>query len=182
MNSPIGTPAHINESTKSIILEAKQPTAKIVRSDFSREQPEHVTFEKLIQMHDRTPQIQVAVSGYSEMITGTELLINTKSSKAQQFIEEWLVRTNFYDKFESIVNTILITGNGLLEKLDENNIEDVEEVDMSTIISKKRNEYGELEWYEHRTQNGNIDKLGEGKLGKFIEFNLSNVSKQAWGR
>jgi len=81
-----------------------------------------------------------------------------------------------------MVTTCLITGNSILEKLDENDIQDVEEVDMQTIISKNRNEFGELKYYEHRTNNGQTSKLGEGKLGKFIEFNLTNYSKQAWGK
>jgi len=53
---------------------------------------------------------------------------------------------------------------------------------MATIIAKKRDLHGKLEYYEHRTQNGQTENLGEGKLGKFIEFNLTSVSRQAWGR
>jgi hypothetical protein len=124
----------------------------------------------------------VAVSSYSELITGTEMTISTKNEDAQKFINEWTRAANFYDKFESLVTTCLITGNAILEKLDENDTQSVEEVDMATIISKKRNEFGELQYYEHRTQNGVTNKLGEGKLGKFIEFNLTNYSKQAWGK
>ena len=176
----IGNP--INYVEESEIQEAKTPLAKIVTSNFTREQPVQVTFEQLIRYHDRTPQLQIAVSSYAELITGTEMNITAKSESAQQFLEEWVRKTNFYDKFESVVNTILITGNALIEKLDENDIVDVEEVDMATIVAKKRNEYGELLYYEHRTNNGQTAKLGEGKLGKFIEFNLTNYSKQPWGK
>jgi len=69
-----------------------------------------------------------------------------------------------------------------LEKLDENSIDDVMEVDMSTIIGKKRDKFGTLEYYEHRTESSQTSKLGEGKLGKFIEFNLTNYSRQTWGK
>lgn len=178
--SPIGTPGYINE--RSMIEEAKNPAAKIVRSDYSREQPHSVTFEKLILYHDRTPQLQIAVSSYAELITGTNMDFKTENEDAQDYLDEWARKTDFYTKFEGVVTTTLICGNSILEKLDENDTEDVEEVDMSTIISKKRDEFGHLEYYEHRTQNGMTDKLGEGNLGKFIEFNLTSFSKQAWGR
>jgi len=176
----IGGPVH---EAIPILSEAnKVPLAKIVRSDFSREQPVQVTFERLLKYHDRTPQIQIAVSSYSELITGTEMTVNSENEEAKTLIEEWIRSTNFYDKFESLVTTVLITGNGILEKLDENDTQDVLEVDMATIIAKKRDTAGALEYYEHRTQNGQTDKLGEGKLGKFIEFNLTNYSRQPWGK
>ena len=167
---------------ESVIEEKKAPLAKIVRSDFTREQPYQVTFEQLIKYHDKTPQLQIAVSSYSELITGTEMTIKAKTQPAQDFLDRWIRETNFYDKFESVVTTCLITGNAILEKLDENDIQDVAEVDMATIVAKKRDATGKLEYYEHRTQNGQTDKLGEGMLGKFIEFNLTNYSRQPWGK
>ena len=171
-----------NPFKESKIEEAKAPLAKIVRSDYQREQPIQVTFEQLIKYHDRTPQLQIAVSSYSELITGTEMNITCKSDKATEVLNDWVRNADFYNKFENMVTTCLITGNSILEKLDENDIQGVEEVDMQTIISKHRNEYGELQHYEHRTNHGQTAKLGEGKLGKFIEFNLTNYSKQAWGK
>ncbi len=173
---------NINPFKESQIEEAKAPLAKIVRSDYQREQPIQVTFEQLIKYHDRTPQLQIAVSSYSELITGTEMNITCESDNATQVLNDWVRNADFYNKFENMVTTCLITGNSILEKLDENDIQDVEEVDMQTIISKQRNEYGELQHYEHRTNHGQTAKLGEGKLGKFIEFNLTNYSKQAWGK
>ena len=173
---------NINPFKESEIEEAKAPLAKIVRSDFSREQPVQVTFEQLIKYHDRTPQLQIAVSSYSELITGTEMNVTCESDTATEILNDWIRQSDFYTKFENMVTTCLITGNSILEKLDENDIQDVEEVDMQTIIAKKRDEFGKLEHYEHRTNNGQTAKLGAGKLGKFIEFNLTNYSKQAWGK
>jgi hypothetical protein len=179
MSSPIGTPSHISESLPTI-EEAKAPTAKIVKKEWDRERPLQVTFERLITYHDRTPQVQMPISMYSEMISGTDMEIQCESDEATEFLHDWIRRTNFYEKFENMITTWLICGNALLEKLDENDIQDVMEVDMSTIISKKRNEVGELQYYEHRTLNGQISKLGEGSLGKFIEFNLAPFSRKAW--
>jgi len=178
---PIGNPINYEVKEKTLFEANLVPLAKIVRSDFTREHPIQVTFEKLINLHDRTPQIQVAVSSYSELITGTEMVFNTEDEKAQKFLEEWARKTNFYDKFEGLVTTTLICGNSLLEKLDENDTQDILEVDMGTIIAKKRDEVGKLEYYEARTQNGMTTKLGEGKLGKFIELNLTSYSRQSWG-
>lgn len=170
----------LSEFWNGRIEEVKKPTAKIIKSDYSKETPIQVTFERLITYHDQTPQIQIAVSSYSELITGTEMTIQSKDQGATDFINEWIRKTNFYDKLEGVVTTTLICGNAILEKLDKSNIEDVEEVDMSTIIAKKRNDIGELQYYEQRQQSGQTVKLSD--TDQFIEFNLTHYSKQAWGR
>ena len=162
------------------IEEAKTPTARIVKKEWDMERPKQITFEKLIHYHDRTPQVQMPVSMYSEMISGTDMEVTCQSDEATKVLSDWIRRTNFYEKFENMVTTWLICGNSLLEKLDENDIQDVLEVDMSTIIGKKRDEHGRLEYYEHRSFAGKTEKLGEGSLGKFIEFNLAPFSRKAW--
>ena len=181
MISPIGTPSNWKAEEK-INTSNKTPSAKIIKRDWLRERPNNVTFERLIDYHDRTPQIRMSIASYSEMITGTDMTVTCKSEDEPKQLDDWIRRTNFYDKFENLVTTILITGNGILEKLDEKDVQDVLEVDMSTVLSKKRDEFGELEYYEQRTQNGGLTKLGEGQLGKFIEFNLTSYSRQPWGK
>ena len=112
----------------------KQPEAKIVKSQYIREMPERVTFERLIYYHDSIPQVRIAVASYVELITGTEMTLSCKSEKATEFLNEWVRRTNFYNKFENLTTTWLICGNALLEKLSQSETDDVEEVDMSTTI------------------------------------------------
>jgi len=92
-----GFRSYLNEFWKGSVVEAKQPTAKIVKSDFSKERPEAVTFEKLVKYHDLTPQIQVAVSSYAELMTGTDMVVNSDDQAAQDLIEEWIRKNNFYD-------------------------------------------------------------------------------------
>ena len=179
MKDPIGNPINY-DAPKIEEKTTKQPIARIIKRDFTRERPAFVTFERLIQYNDRTPQINLPIGMYSEMISGTELTINCKSDEASKALNDWIRRTNFYDKLESLITTWLVCGNSILEKLDENDTQDVLEVDMSTIVSKKRDEFGHLEWYEQRNQNGNIVKLGKGQLGKFIEFNLNPYTRKPW--
>jgi hypothetical protein len=164
-------------------VEAKTPLAKtrIVSTPYIEEKPD-VEFSKLMYYHDRTPQLQIAVSSYSELITGTELQINSENEKAKKLLDEWNIKTNFYDKFESLVATLLICGNAIFEKLDENKIEDIAEVDMATISGKKRNEVGELLYYKQQQGAGGLKTLGENSLQKFIEFNLTQYSRIPWGR
>ena len=101
------------------IEEAKAPLAKIVTASYSHgEAPIDVTFQHLITYHDRTPQIQIAVASYSELITGTDMTIKCKTEPAQKIIDDWVRKTDFYRKFESLVTTCLITGNAILEKLN----------------------------------------------------------------
>jgi hypothetical protein len=158
-----------------------KPISKVIHNyTFAGETPEDVTFEQLIYYHDRTPQISVGVSAYGELITGTDMQINTDDEEAKKLIEDWIRRNNFYHKFESLVTTFLICGNAILEKLDEKTLMDVSEVDMSSIISKKRDEFGKLLYYEQKTFGGTVARLGENNLKKFIEFNLSPYSRKAW--
>ena len=174
-----GFRARLNEFWNGTIEEAKNPLAKIVKSEFTKERPK-VTFQRFMKYHDLTPQLQIAVSSYSELITGTEMVLKTKGKEAQDFLDEWVRKNNFYDKLEGLVTTTLICGNALLEKLDKTSIEDVQEVDMTTIVSKKRDEFGRLEFYEQRQEMGKIAKLED--IDKFIEFNLTHYSNQDWGR
>ena len=169
----------LNEFWNGTIVEAKLPVAKIVKSEFTKERPK-VPFERFIKYHELTPQIQIAVSSYSELITGTEMVLKTKGKEAQEFLDEWVRKNGFYDKFEGLVTTLLITGNALFEKLDKTGIDDVQEVDMSTIMAKKRDENGKTEYYEQRQEMGKMVKLND--VDKFIEFNLTHYSNQDWGR
>jgi len=184
MTGPIGTPDDFDVPKWERIEEkratSKNPAARIVRREWDKERPQQVTFERLIHYHDKTPQIQMPVGMYSEMISGTDMEVTCEGEEATKHLQDWIRRTNFYEKFENMITTWLICGNAILEKLDENDIQDVLEVDMSTIISKKRDEFGELQYYEHRTFGGRTDKLGEGKLGKFIEFSLAPFSRKPW--
>lgn len=165
------------------LLESKQPTAKVVTSNYFRETPKAVTFAQLVDYHDRTPQLAMSVSSYKELITGTEMVVTSDDEQATKLIESWNDDNVFYDKFENLVNTILITGNGILEKLDENRIDGVEEVDMTTIVGKKRSDDGsETLWYDHLDNKSKAVKLGENNMDRFIEFNLTKYAKQPWGK
>ena len=156
-----------------------KPTSKIVNSwNYNGDQPD-VSFKQLIEYHDRTPQISVGVAGYAKLIDLTNIQINADDDKAKKFIEDWNEQVNIKDKLESLVNTLLICGNAILEKLDDKNIQDVAEVDISTITDKKRDEYGNTLCY-FQNVNGQRVTLGETNLNKFIEFNLAMYSKKSW--
>jgi len=164
---------------KEAFIGEKRGDTKLVSyySEPDGEAPE-ISFKQLIDYHNKTPQIQIAVSSYAEMITGTNIQINADDEKAKKLIEEWNRKNNFYDKFEGVVNTTLICGASMFEKLDENLLEDIIEVDMKSIKKKKRNVYGETEFYEHETDNGQIVRIDPKKI---IEFNLTSFSRSAWG-
>ena len=110
----------LNRLTEKLatLYERKTPTAKIASSQFLREAPDQVTFLRLVEYHDKTPQIMIAVSSYKELVTGTEMVVSADMERAKKLIDEWIRQTDFYNKFENLVSTILITGNGILEKLD----------------------------------------------------------------
>lgn len=171
----------IKSFVKSLFIEevAPKPVSKIVNSwNYNGDSPD-VTFKQLIEYHDKTPQISVGVAGYAKLIDLANIQINSDNEEAKKIIEEWNDITNMKDKLESLCNTLLICGNAILEKLDDKNIQDVIEVDMSTITDKKRDDFGNTLYY-YQTVNGQRITLGETNLNKFIEFNLSAYSRKAW--
>ena len=175
----IGT--YLKEFWSGKKLEEKQ-LSKIVRSEFIKERPRRVNFERLLRYAELTPQISTAVYGYSELITGTDMTISSDNNKVKEFLDEWVRRTDFYNKFEGLVTTMLICGTAIFEKLESIiDITDVTEIDMASIVDKKRDDVGKTEYYEQRQQHGQIVKLGEGVMDKFIEFSLTHYSQQPWG-
>jgi hypothetical protein len=80
---------------------------------------------------EATPQYAIAVYNYVDMICGSELQINTDDDKAKTILEDWNRKTDFYQKFRGLTTTCLATGNAILEKLDEDTLQDVLEVDIN---------------------------------------------------
>lgn len=155
------------------------PITKLITPyQYSDESPE-VSFKQKIYYHSISPQIQVGVTGYARLLDLANIQINSDNEQAKKLIEDWNDLTDFKTKLEALGNTFLICGNAILEKLDDKNTQDVAEVDMSSIIGKKRDEYGNTLYYTQQSALGTI-KLGETKLNRFIEFNLNTISRSVW--
>ena len=157
------------------------PEAKIVNSNqysMVGDTPD-VTFAQLIKYKDQTPEIRIAVSSYRDLITGTELRVNSDDESCKEIIEEWIRSTNFFDKWVGLVETTLTCGASLLEKLDNVQTQDVLEVDMKTIVGKSRDVYGFTDSYIQMGQNGKTQNLNK---DKYIEFALTNSSREVWGK
>lgn len=171
----------IIESFKRLFVSeaAPKPISKLITPyQHSDEQPE-VSFRQKIYYHSISPQLQVGVTGYARLLDLANIQVNSDSDESKKIIEDWIDNTDFRTKLEAMGNTFLICGNAILEKLSDTNIQDVAEVDMASIIGKKRDEYGNTLYYTQQTVAGQ-QILGETKLNKFIEFNLSTISRSVW--
>lgn len=155
-----------------------KPLSKIVKSYNNHDSPE-VSFKQKIEYHNMSPQLQVGVTGYSRLLDLANIQINTDDNEAKKIIENWNETTDFKTKFEAMGNTFLICGNSILEKLDEKTTQDVEEVDMTTITGKKRDDYGKTLYYIQET-GGEKKPLGQNNINRYIEFNLNTISKSVW--
>lgn len=156
-----------------------KPISQIIKSyGYQGDSPE-VSFERKIYYHSISPQIQVGVTGYARLLDPANIVINTDDEDAKKIIEDWMEVTDFKTKFEAMCNTFLICGNSILEKLDDKLIQDVAEVDMKTITGKKRDDAGNTLYYIQQA-GPEQRKLGETSLNKFIEFNLSTISRGMW--
>lgn len=158
---------------------APDPISKLVSMyNYSDDSPQ-VSFATKIYYHSISPQIQLGVTAYARLLDLANIQINSDDEASKKLIEKWIDDTNFKNKLEDAGNTFLICGNMIFEKLDEKMIQDVAEVDMSSITAKKRDDNGKLEYYVQRTLTGQ-NKLGEGMINKFIEFNLNTISRSTW--
>lgn len=167
---------------KQKIQEAQKspnPTSKLISPYYKTDVSPEVSFQRKIYLHSISPQIQLGVTGYSRLLDLANIVINSDDEEAKKIIEDWNDRTDFKTKLETMGNTFLVCGNAILEKLDEKSIMDVAEVDMSSIMGKERDEFGNTIHYIQQTKEG-PKKLGEGKLDKFIEFNLNTISRSTW--
>ena len=159
-----------------------EPEAKVVtpnESLFLGDMPD-VSFSDLIMYKDCTPQIKIAVDSYKNLICGTQINVNADDEDSKKIIESWNEKTGFFDKWNGLVETLLTCGPAILEKLDENQTIDVLEVDMKTIVGKKRDAFGFTEYYIQRTGDGKTKNLTN--LSKYIEFELTNSSRSIWAK
>lgn len=170
----------IKSFIKSLWVEEAVPKSlsRVVKSYNSQDSPE-VSFKQKIYYHNISPQLQVGVTGYSRLLDLANIQINTDDEEAKKIIEDWNETTNFKTKLEAMGNTFLICGNSILEKLDDKLTQDVEEVDMTTITGKKRDEYGKTLWYIQEAGGQQIP-LGQNNINRYIEFNLNTISKSIW--
>ena len=155
-----------------------KPFSKVVKSYGNSDSPD-VSFKQKIYYHSISPQLQVGVTGYSRLLDLANIQINTDDEEAKKIIDVWNEVTNFKTKFEAMGNTFLICGNSILEKLDSKLTQDVEEVDMTTITGKKRDDYGKTLYYIQEA-NGQQVPLGQNDINRYIEFNLNTISKSIW--
>lgn len=159
-----------------------EPDAKVVTTMEGKmfgDTPD-VSFSQLIMYKDCTPQIKIAIDTYRNLIVGTQINVNSDDESCKEIIEEWNRKTGFFDKWNGFVETVLTCGVGILEKLDEITTLDVLEVDMKTIVGKKRDIYGFTEYYIQRGVDGKTHNLTN--LEKYIEFELTNSSRSIWAK
>lgn len=159
-----------------------EPDAKVVTPNsalYLGDMPD-VSFSDLIMYKDCTPQIKIAIDSYKNLICGTQINVNADDEDSKKIIESWNEKTGFFDKWVGMVETLLTCGPAILEKLDENQTIDVLEVDMKTIVGKKRDQYGFTEYYIQRTGDGKTKNLTN--LSKYIEFELTNSSRSIWAK
>ena len=159
-------------------VKAPQPISKLV-TPYSMGDDLPVAFTQKIYYHSISPQLQVGVAGYSKLLDLSNIMINSDNEQAKKVIEEWIDNTDFKTKLEAMGNTLLICGNSIIEKLSDTQTVDIAEVDMNTIVDKQRDEFGKTLYYIQQTPMGQM-RLGETTLKRFIEFNLTSISRSKW--
>ena len=170
----------INFIKERLFAEAiPKPITKLISLNYQGDETPEVSFRQKVYYHSISPQIQVGVTGYARLLDLGNIQINSDNEKAKKIIEDWNDMTDFKTKLENMGNTFLICGNSILEKLDDHSTQDVAEVDMTSIIAKKRDDFGKTMYYVQQTAMGQT-KLGETKLNRFIEFNLNTISRGMW--
>ncbi|MFM7796462.1 MAG: hypothetical protein ACKO7N_06835 [Candidatus Nitrosotenuis sp.] len=174
--TPIGTPVKEGFDNKE-----GKPTAQILKGNyFIGEKPE-LSFKDYIAYFEQIPQVQNGITSFRDLVIGTQININVdeklpQAEQAKELLDKWNEETQFFEKLQSIELTAEICGVALLEKLDENYLVDVAEVDMRSIVEKNRDNYGKTLNYIQRV-NGTDYTLDP---KKFVEFEYQNISKGKW--
>ena len=156
-----------------------KPITQVVSLNHYGDEHPEVSFKQKKYLYSISPQVQVGVVGYSRLLDLGNIQINSDDEKSKKIIEDWNDRADFKTKLENMCNTFLVCGNAILEKLDDKNTQDVAEVDMTSIVAKKRDDYGKTLYYVQQSTSGQ-KKLGETNLKRYIEFNLSTTSREVW--
>ena len=171
-----------------VVQDAPEPTSNLVhdfRYSYLGETPE-LSFRDQLYYIERDAESTASVKSLQNKIVGGELQVNSDDETAKAIIEDWNDKTQFEQKLRDAVYTWLATGTTLLEKLNEIQIRDVLEVDMRTIIGKKRNNTGtKTEYYLQENSSGTPKPLGSDLKDanlRFIELSLSTNGRAEWGR
>ena len=162
-----------------VVEKVPDPISKLVSMYNSSDEQPQVDFRTKIYYYSISPQIQLGVTGYSRLLDLANIQINADDETAKKVIEDWIDSNDFRTKLDAMGNTLLICGNSLLEKLSDKDTQDVAEVDMKTIVSKKRDSVGKTLYYMQQADGG-PKPLGETQLNRFIEFNLNTISRDTW--
>ena len=140
-----------------------------------------IPFSTLYNYYENTPQIKLAVDTYVDLITGTGLSFNCDNKKMREMINKYIKDTDLYQKVREITTTLLVTGNAMVEILGD--YDNFEEIDITTIIKKQRDQYGKIEYYEQRIDNdfGTTETKIRPSTHNIVEFNIGISSRKAWG-
>lgn len=216
MNSPIGTPSHYKESKKTPMgnrtptmkpYEAK-PTTRV--SMFEMQKPNKVTravdpFEKtvgerpevphsiLFDYRDKTPQIDSIIEYCTDLIVGTDLNINTdeetdKDGKIKKILDEFSEEISLYEKVKNQTDVTLTSGTSIYARIiSAGKLQNLEEVDMTSVKRVKRDIYGNVVDYLVDDGNGgeqSIKKVtGVSNINQvFIPFKFRNRGRDFFGR
>ncbi|UVF62288.1 portal protein [Nitrososphaeria virus YSH_462411] len=198
MNSPIGTPSHYVESKKK--TDPRAPTITPYKEEFNgvvsifeQQKPNKVTravdpfesvigesppvsFFKIYDYRDKTPQIDSIVEYTTDLIVGTDMNINTdeeedKDGKIKEILEDFSSEIGLFEKTRSYVDDTLTGGTSLIVRVFKaGKLENLEQFDMISLKRVKRDVYGNVIDYMIDSGNG-----GEVSIKK--ESGISNLNQ-----
>ena len=135
-----------------------------------------VNFEDLFYLNDHDARLSLASDTYVQLVMGSGLKIKTQNQKAKKKIEKWLKDTDFENRLEDIVHSLVITGNAILEKYPM--MADVSEVDITTVKEIIRDDHGKVTKYIQE-----VDAVRHELDAKdIIHLKFTNRHREVWGR
>lgn len=131
------------DNTETRVMSAQNQTG------FSNAEYPTVDFTTLLTNRKDTPQINTIGLMMTEMITGTDLNVNSEDEEAKQICEEFANKTDLYEKIKSIVDVGLTTGFEIFARVrgEKNVLKNIEEFDMRTVVAVQRDAYGNNKKY-----------------------------------
>ncbi len=134
------------------------------------------TFLQLYNYYLSDPTIHNAVNTFRDRMVGSGFYVTGDDQNAVGIINDFVKGVDFDILLYDIVGDMLITGISLVEMLTPDNLQDLEMVQMSTILKIQRDKFGNYT---------NIVQLVEGIYNNlnptnFIQFRLFDVGRNAF--
>lgn len=148
---------------------------------WSQSNKPEVKFSKIFYLNDHDSRLYLSSDTYVQLILGSGMVISGDKPATVKKVKKWIEDNYIEEKIEDGAHSYVITGNLIYELLKAKNgkkILDIEEADITTIISAERNRANKVLSYTQYVNN----KEKQIKAEHLAHLKFTNRRQELWGR